>query len=244
MTIMESTPNPFLPAPYRNFDRRCLACGDKLTPRKRRYCSPDCRQRLHLSLNRRTGLLRALNTRYATFYFTDHIVVMDLLPYGTEQIFTFMLHRSSGEKPTADFCKLSNMLGAAWWQERDRTRKRYLASRVVLEKAVRPDVPMETMVPVRTRIPRVKGGSLTTLNIDRFELEPQRLQAQIKAAYRRQAKNHHPDLGGDSISFRKIREAYETLIDWARHPSFTRRNGFPDKWFYDGSLARWVQPTP
>ncbi|MBI9085100.1 MAG: J domain-containing protein [Desulfobacterales bacterium] len=241
---MEPFSAEHLPTIYRNLQRRCLACGDRLPPRKRRYCDPDCLQRLHLSLNRRTGLLRALNTRYATFYFTDHIVVLDLLPYGTEQIFTFMLHRRSGEKPTADFCKLSNMLGAAWWEERDRTRKRYMASRVVLEKALRPDMPMGTMVPVRTRIPRVEGGSLTTLNLDRFELDPQRLQAQIKAAYRRQAKNHHPDLGGDSISFRKIREAYEKLIEWAQHPNFIRQNGFPDKWFYDGSLARWVQPTP
>ena len=232
------------PAVYRRTRRRCLSCGVTLPPRKRRYCAPECRQRLHLSLNRRTGLLRALNTRYATFYFTDRTVVLDLLPYGTEQIYTFMLQRRSGQKPTADFCKLSNRLGSAWWAVCGETHKRYLASRAVLETAMRPAVSEESVIPRRARVLRVRGGDLAALNIDRRELEPHRLQEQIKTAYRRQAKHHHPDLGGDASSFRKIREAYEKLIEWARHPSFIHRNGFPDKWFYEGRVDRWVQPSP
>ena len=39
--------------------------------KRRKYCSIECRQRLRYNLNLRTGLLRALNTRYATFYFTE-----------------------------------------------------------------------------------------------------------------------------------------------------------------------------
>jgi len=35
----------------------------------------------------------------------------------------------------------------------------------------------------------------------------------IKSAYRRLAKQHHPDSGGDPESFKRISEAYTTLID-------------------------------
>ena len=244
MTIMEWTPTQRLPAVCKKRDQRCLSCGEALASRKRRYCSPDCRQRLHLSLNRRTGLLRALNTRYATFYFTDRTVFLDILPYGIDQIFTFILHRRAGEKPTRDFCTLSDMLGTVWWEEQRRSHKRYLASRLVLEKAMTAVTAVEEVVPVFTQVPKVRGGALAALRLDRSELQPSRLHEQIKSAYRRQAKTHHPDLGGDSASFRKIREAYEKLLEWAQRPSFTRKSGFPDKWLYDGSLARWLQPTP
>jgi len=36
---------------------------------------------------------------------------------------------------------------------------------------------------------------------------------QLKAAFRKLAKEHHPDLGGDVAKFQKINEAYETLSD-------------------------------
>ena len=44
---------------------RCLSCGASENLGRRRYCSISCRQRLRQKLNVRTGLLRALNTRYA-----------------------------------------------------------------------------------------------------------------------------------------------------------------------------------
>ena len=66
----------------------------------------------------------------------------------------------------------------------------------------------------------------------------------IKSAYRRQAKVHHPDLGGNSADFRKIQAAYEALIHWVENPVFSKRRGFPDKWFYEGMRNQWVQPTP
>jgi hypothetical protein len=64
----------------------------------------------------------------------------------------------------------------------------------------------------------------------------------IRNAYRQQVKNHHPDLGGDAFMFRKIQTAYEALMLWARNPTFVKRRGFPDKWFYDGDKNKWLQP--
>jgi hypothetical protein len=70
------------------------------------------------------------------------------------------------------------------------------------------------------------------------------LEKIIKSAYRLQAKKHHPDLGGDTDSFRKIHQAYLELINWAENPSYRRCRGFPDKWFYDGHKNKWLQPKP
>ena len=222
--------------------RICLACGDELPTRRHRYCSPVCRQNLLASLNRRTGLLRALNTRYATFSFTDYLIVMDLLPYGLDRIFSYMLPRTPGKKPVDDFCALCNLLGAAWWHERNRTHKRYLASRHVLEKAVNPDKRPDTIIPRTLTMPSVRADSLIRLELDVTDLTQPDSEIQIKQAFRRQAKKYHPDMGGNAHTFRKIHEAYERLTQWAKHPTFTYRSGFPGKWLYEGGSCRWVQP--
>jgi len=115
----------------------CLSCGDTRNMGHRRYCSIECRQQLRHTLNIRTGLLKALNTRYATFYFTEASIILDVLPYGSPEIFSFIYPRAQGRKPVEDFRRLADMLGNAWWAERRRTNKKYLAARVVFEQATR-----------------------------------------------------------------------------------------------------------
>ena len=222
----------------------CLSCGISEKMGKRRYCSIDCRQRLRYKLNIRTGLLKALNIRYATFYFTNTLIIMDMLPFNDKEIYSFIFPRSSNNKPADDFSKMSDILGNSWWTERKRTNRKYLASRHVLEKANRKNVQTDSVKPMEIKIPSVKGKSLINLKIGRAELNTPELQKNIKSAYRAQAKKHHPDVGGDTAAFRKIHQAYEELISWAESPTFVERRGFPDKWFYDGNKNRWVQPTP
>jgi hypothetical protein len=239
---MSETFRKYVPAKCVNGQRICLACGHALPPRRRRYCDLSCRQQLLASLNRRAGLLRALNTRYATFYFTDVVIIMDLLPYDSEQIYSYILPRTAGKKPVDDFCDLSNMLGAAWWDEKNRTKKRYLASQYVLNQADKPDSLKERVVPMALNIPAVKASSLVCLELHAIDLKTSQLEERIKRAYRNQAKKHHPDVGGNPQTFLKIQEAYEMLHHWAKHPTFTRLRGFPDKWLYEGANDRWSQP--
>ncbi|HUT44553.1 MAG TPA: J domain-containing protein [Desulfobacterales bacterium] len=222
----------------------CLSCGTIEKMGKRRYCSIDCRQRLRYKLNMRTGLLKALYIRYATFYFTKTFIIMDLLPFNCKEIYSFIFPRSAGNKPADDFSKMSDILGNAWWTERKRTNRKYLASRHVLEKANIKNAQADSVKPLEIKIPIVKEKSLIHLKIGRTELNTPQLQKLIKSAYRTQAKKHHPDLGGDTAAFRKIHKAYEELVSWAESPTFVERRGFPDKWFYDGDKNRWVQPTP
>jgi hypothetical protein len=70
------------------------------------------RHDLLASLNRRTGLLRALRARFATFYFSDAAIMIDLLLYGTEQIHSYVLQRSTGSKPVDGFRHPSVPTGA------------------------------------------------------------------------------------------------------------------------------------
>jgi hypothetical protein len=235
-----------LPARKKPARRRCLSCGTTANMARRRYCSVDCRQRLLAALNRRSGLLKALNIRYATFYFSDSTVVMDVLPHGEDTIYSFMLPRSVKRLPVEDFCALSEVLGRAWWAEQGRTKKRYRASQHVLALATPADADSHGVIPYESAIPSVRGAAMMSLKFDHQagDNDPAALERRIKTAYREQVKRHHPDLGGKPATFRKIQEAYEKLIDWARNPSFVHRSGFPDKWFYDGYAQRWVQPKP
>ncbi len=222
----------------------CLSCGTREGMRRRRYCSVACRQRLRYKLHVRTGLLRALNTRYAAFYFDDRVIVLDILPYGVREIYSYLFARRPGATPADDFSRMANVLGNAWWDERRRTNKKYLASRFLLNQARQGATPVGEVMPEERCRPSVKPQSLVHLKIQPEALHSSNLDRIVKSAYRAQAKHHHPDLGGDARAFRRIHDAYEALMDWAQNPCFHRRRGFPDKWFYDGGTNRWVQPIP
>ena len=230
--------------PNRNFVGGCLSCGTKSNLGIKRYCSIQCRQRLRRTLNMRTGLLRALNIRFATFYFTSDTIMLDVMAFGDKDIFSFMYPRSARRKPVDDFCRMADVLGNAWWAERRRTNRKYLASNLVFKQAHRNEPSCEAVKPFEIRIPNVKDNALISLKLGKSVLDSPELYRVIKTAYRQQAMKHHPDRGGDAESFRRIHQAYEELLNWAENPSFVRRRGFPDKWFYDGITNRWVQPTP
>ena len=222
----------------------CLSCGTRENMQRRKYCSVECRQRLRYKLQVRTGLLRALQTRYATFYFDDRVIVLDVLPYGTREIYSFLFARRPGVAPADDFSCMANILGNHWWAERRRTNKKYRASQHLLRTARQGAADIRTVMPLEKRRAAIKDRLLIQLNIMRSDLNSPQLERIVKQAYRRQALRHHPDRGGRPAAFRRIQKAYETLLDWSQHPSFTRRRGFPDKWFYDGETNRWVQPAP
>lgn len=211
---------------------------------RRKYCSVECRQRLRYKLQVRTGLLRALQTRYATFHFDERVIVLDILPYGMQEIYSFLCARRPGVAPADDFSHMANVLGNDWWAERRRTNKKYRASQHLLRNACQSAVAIDTVKPVEERRAVVKDHLLTQLKIDRGDLESPHLDRVVKKAYRQQAKRHHPDRGGRPEAFRRLQKAYEALMEWAENPSFTRRRGFPDKWFYDGETNRWIQPVP
>lgn len=241
---MKAAANKHIAISYTKTNNRCLSCGTDENMGRRKYCSIDCRQRLRYNLNMRSGLLKALNTKFATFYFTESMLFLDVLPYGSVTLFSFIFPRIAGRKPVEDFCTMANLLGNAWWAERRRTNKRYIATQHILEKAKSKNSNTSSIKPFEIVEPARMAKTLTFLKLGRADLDSPQLQKIIKSAYRQQAKRHHPDQGGDAAVFRKVRQAYEQMMDWAENPTFTKRRGFPDKWFYEGSTNRWIQPAP
>jgi hypothetical protein len=221
---------------------RCLSCGTTEDMKNRRYCSMKCRQILRQKLNTRSGLLQALNTRYATFYFSDKMIIMDIVPHGIKEIFRYTSLRSAGNSPAEDFSKMTDMLGNAWWEEEKRTTRKYLASRHVLELAERCLITPALMRPRLIKVPTIKTAAMNYLEIDKADIDSDGLSKIIKNAYRRLAKIHHPDLGGHARTFRKLHAAYMELLLWADNPTFIRRRGFFDRWYYDSDNKKWVQP--
>lgn len=222
--------------------RHCLSCGVEISRGRRKYCSPDCRQKLKLKLETRVGLVQALNVRYATFYFSEEMIMMDLLLYGTAEIFSFFYPRTPGKKPADDFGAMANLLGNIWWAEKKRTNKRHLAAMKVLSLAERNVNGVADVKPSLITIYSINRRYLRQLQIDKRDLLSPELMNIIKNAYRRLAKIYHPDVGGDADSFRKLQEAYEGMMTWSENPRFHRRRGFPDKWLYDGEKRKWLQP--
>jgi hypothetical protein len=202
----------------------------------------ECRKNLHYKLDIRTGLIRALNARYATFCFSDDIIAMDMLLYGSGDTYSFFYPRSQGKKPAEDFGRMADLLGELWWDEQRRTKKRYVASHHVLERAFRNVTPLPEVKPVTVRVPSVKETLLRDLDIDKTLLTSPDFQSIVKDAYRRRAKEYHPDHGGDAVKFRDIYTSYQELMAWAKNPSYVMKFGFTDKWLYSGNTNRWKQP--
>jgi hypothetical protein len=232
------------PVTARKAGRRCLSCGVEIASPRRHYCSVDCHQKLRRYLAISSGLLQTLNARYATFFFTDVLLVLDLLPYDREAVFSFIQARSARRTPAEDFFRMITRLGNHWWAEKERTRKRYLASRHLLKMARRQEDAFGSLRPREELRPTMLGGSLVQLKLRREDLNSPELQRIIKSAFRRQALRYHPDRGGSSAMFQKLHAAYEQMLEWAESPTFTTSRGFPDRWFYDGRTNRWVQPMP
>jgi len=221
----------------------CLSCGTTKNINNRRYCSLKCRQNLRQKLNMKSGLLQTLNTRYATFYFSDTKIILDIVPYGFKEIFRYVGRRKEGSNPATDFHIMTNKLGEAWWAESQRTNRNYIASQYVLRLATRHTIIDGLQRPKLLKIPIVKNEYLNCLEIQKLDLHSHELNKIIKNAYRRQVKIHHPDLGGHAATFRKIHNAYKELLCWADNPIYINRRGFTDKWYYDGDKKKWIQPV-
>lgn len=222
----------------------CLSCGDALEDRRRRYCSRKCRQELERKLELSVGLLKTLGARYAAFSFTDSDLYFHVLPENAEEVLTYACERTPGLRPAQDLWRLVDGLGGAWHRQIRSTGKRYLATRHLREKARRNQTVAASVKPVDDRRPALRRKSLQCLDLSASELLSPHAKQTLKAAYRREAKIHHPDHGGDPASFRRIHEAQQELLAWMKNPRFKVRRGVCGQWGYDSLRAkRWLPPA-
>jgi hypothetical protein len=196
-----------------------------------------------LSLSK--GLLRIFNTRYASFFFNNKYVILDILPVWSKEISRFTQRRTSGKKPAEDLKDLILQYGKEWYHMINNNNSKSYASLLLLKKCCNNRIPPDSIKPdnrVRPRFSKHERESMRLLRLELRELISEGHVSKIRSAYRRMAKVHHPDMGGNPEKFKKLNEAHQQMLLWAENPQFTSRKALIDCWSYDSSTNRWAPP--
>lgn len=228
-----------------NKKKKCLSCGKNEMAGRRRYCSDECRQQMLWVLSLAKGLLKVFNARYAAFSFSSRHVILDVLPVWSREISRFALERRSGKKPAEDLKKLILKSGQDWYNIIENRNSRSYASLFLLKKNHTNVIPPSTIKPnrmLRPRFSKHERQAMEQLKLKMEELFSEGKTEKIKTAYKRMAKIHHPDMGGDAEKFKRLNEAHQQMLVWAENPQFTSRKALDDCWSYDGSTNKWTPP--
>jgi len=225
--------------------RRCVACGSKDIKPGRRYCSKECRQKLQWTLSLSKGLLQTLNTRYAAFSFTEQYVALDVMPTWSNEISRFVYERKSGYAPAHALKELILEAGKEWYRKRSLRISRSFSSQSILEEKTEKDINPDSIKPNTNKTPKLSADqkkALGHLNIPIDTLIFGDYVEELKNAFRRMAKIHHPDKGGDGEMFKEIKRAHESMLEWAETPKFQSNSALPGCWSYNGYRNRWSPP--
>ena len=224
---------------------RCISCGSDLKKPRRRYCSDECCRKINWVLSLSKGLLRAFNTRYAAFFFTEGHVVLDILPVWSKVISRFVCERTAGNKPAEDLKNLVLHSGKEWYEMVNNKMSKSYASQSILLKGHKNDIDPKSVKPNRKNLPRLsahESACLKMLCLKKEELSSEGHATKINAAYRKMAKVHHPDLGGDAEKFKQLNAAHKQMLLWAENPLFISRKALEECWSYDAHTNRWSPP--
>lgn len=233
--------------PFRKSSRKryCVSCGtDNLKP-GRRYCSAECKQRMKWVLALSEGLLRTFNARYAAFSFTENYVILDVLSVWSKEISRFIQLRTPGNRPSEDLKTLILESGRQWYSMLEKRISRSRAALYILESSMEKGIDPESIRPESKTSPRFSRDQtrcLKVLDLGRKDLACGDRHAIIRKAYKRLAKHHHPDVGGDAEKFKELNRAHEQMLMWCENPNYTCRKALEDCWSYDSSTNRWSPP--
>jgi hypothetical protein len=225
--------------------RSCVACGNTGIDGRRRYCSSDCRRQMMWVLSLSNGLLSIFNTRYASFSFSRLQVVLDILPAWSKEISRFTHKRTPGRKPADDLKTLILDSGNEYYTIIADKKSRSFASQSLLKKNSNSRIPVKSIKPGSKTSPRLSKAekeSLKRLKLKLEEVLSGEKTARIKSAYKKMARIHHPDMGGDAAEFRKLKDAHETMLMWAENPHYTSKKALEGCWSFDSSSGRWIPP--
>ena len=240
------TNSKIIPSPRGNKKtKKCLACGVQHVRAGGRYCSKECRQQIVWVLSLSKGLLKVFNARYAAFSFNKGYVILDILPVWSHDISRFIYKRKSGKKPAEDLKSLILESGEEWYNVINNRNSMSYASLFLLNKNHTKSISPNSIKPatkLRPKFSKSEKDSMKCLSIKMEELLAEGHVSKIKSAYKKLAKVHHPDVGGDAEEFKRLNEAHQQMILWAANPQFTSRKALMDCWSYDGSTNRWSPP--
>jgi len=222
--------------------KACLSCGAVLNGRKRRYCSKNCKDKLQFALRWLKNLLLALNTKYATFSFSEYFIIINILPYRSKEVFSYFYKRTPAKTPADDLKSMYLEMSKAWYHKNVQTKCRMLASTHILNKGQTGIVHKDSIRPETKTSGSTVQRQTKLLKLSLEDIIAEKSKEKIKTAYRKEALRTHPDVGGDGEEFKIISEAYQELVQWLENPSFTIRRGLAGRWSYDGLSYQWRTP--
>jgi len=200
---------------------------------------------MHWVLSLSKGLLKTFNVRYAAFYFTPALVVLDMLPVWSKCISRFTVRRTPGLKPSEDLKELVLSAGQNWYQMVDNKSSRSQASLTMVSKNNNTTIDPRSVKPnqkAKPRLSREEKGCIKVLKLELKDLASEGHLKKIRSAYKTLAKHYHPDVGGDEETFKKLNEAHEYMMLWAENPRYTSKKALHDCWSYNSGTNRWSPP--
>lgn len=223
--------------------KRCQTCGRVLEKNRVKYCSQHCRSQFRFKLAWFNNILRAISTKYASFLFTDEFLILNILPYNSTMVHTYFHERTPGKKPAKDMNQMIFDLGKLWWNQIDKDPNRKRATETILAKGRTDIFPLERITPVEKVQFSNVSKQMFLLEMKKADLLQQGPSEEaIKTAFRKAARKHHPDLGGNSDRFRQTYQAYQDLLYWLNHPQIKTSRGIPGQWCYLGRTDTWLKP--
>lgn len=222
--------------------RKCLSCGEALPHGKKRYCSKTCKDLLIFSLRWLKNLLIPLHTNYGTFSFSEYLLIINILPFRSHEVFSFFYKRTPGRTPAEDLKAMCIDLSREWYHKNKQSRCRLLTAIHILNKGQKGTVSDDMVRPVTKICKSTIQKQLKTLKLSIDDIRSAGSKEKLKTAYRKEALQTHPDVGGDGEQFKIVAEAYQELIEWLKHPHLIMSRGVPGKWSYDGSSFKWRAP--
>ena len=125
-----------------------------------------------------------------------------------------------------DLKKLILDSGSEWYAIIGDNNSKSYASLSLLKKNCNSDIPVRSIRPESKKKPRFSKAEKESLKCLRLKLEEiisEEKTSRIKSAYKKMARIHHPDMGGDAEEFRKVKDAHEQMLMWAKNPQYTSR---------------------
>lgn len=221
----------------------CVACGKPIAKNRIRYCTENCKSQFAFKLRWFNNLLRALRARYATFSFTETVLILNVLSSQSEVVHTYFYPRTPGKKPAQDIDGMVFELGSIWWENLEESKNERHAAEHLLQQGRKQVVSSYLVKPQKTYEASRISRQLLHLRIKKRDLlDSSDPESAAKSAYKNAALKHHPDQGGDAHKFRQIHRAYQDLKAWLSNPSFSSRRGVPGHWSFIAGKSRWYSP--
>lgn len=236
---------------------RCRTCT-KIVPKRRKYCSPDCRSHFAERLSFLVVTLKKIKSRYASLAMSVGGIELVVMPWTGDHVSRFLAGYDINEELQWSLFEFTLTLNEQWHSLRKRLRSEQLASKELLEinrsqKWRKGHFDLDLTGPT-SHVSREVHSALNALSIEAEDLVAGDFIRLLKDRFADKVHQYHPDRGnGDTRKFIRVTKARNTLknrwetgeLEALLNGSVdisVKKNPMPWSFFYDGYRDRWYYP--